>query len=87
MARKLTLELEALAVDSFATSAAPGEARGTVRGREDQAAPDYFDCTCAATCVCATAYYWCGDGYQTLYSCTYTQNESCAYTKGCPPTA
>lgn len=86
MNRKLTLELEALSVDSFSTTPPEG-GRGTVRAREDSAAPDYFDCTCAGTCACPTAYYWCGDGYQTLYSCTYTQNESCVYTKKCPPTA
>ena len=86
MSRKLTLELDALSVDSFPTAAAPADRRGTVRGRGDPAAPDYFDCTCANTCVCPSAYYWCGDGYQTLYSCKYTQNESCEYTKQCPPT-
>ena len=87
MKRKLTLELDGLSVDSWATTDRAAEERGTVRAREGGDAAQYFDCTCANTCVCPSAYYWCGDGYQTLYSCTYTNNESCVYTKACPTTS
>ena len=84
MSEKLRLELDALSVDSFATAAAPGEEAGTVRAAEDDsAAPAFFDCTCFNTCLCPTAYYWCGDGYHTIYSCKYTQNESCAVSAAC----
>jgi hypothetical protein len=77
MKKKLSLELDGLSVESFATAAADA-GPGTVRGAEDQAdAPDYLGCTCANTCLCKTAYYWCGDGYHTLYSCDYTHNVSC----------
>jgi hypothetical protein len=83
MKKKLNLELEALAVDSFDTSAA-GDGHGTVHGQADLAPqptpPVYADCTCAYSCVCKTAYYWCGDGYQTLHSCDYTYNGSCKYS-------
>jgi hypothetical protein len=84
MNRKLSLELDTLSVESFETSAPAAGAPGTVRAAEDEsAAPDYFDCTCFNTCVCKTAYYWCGDGYATLYSCNYTHNESCAISANC----
>jgi len=83
MTKKLSLELDSLTVDSFATAPVADEV-GTVRAAEDEsAAPDYFDCTCAYSCVCKTAYYWCGDGYHTLYSCNYTNNESCAISSAC----
>lgn len=81
--RKLSLELDTLSVDSFVT-APTGEAMGTVRAAEDDSdGPAYFDCTCFNSCVCPSAYYWCGDGYHTLYSCRYTQNESCAISAAC----
>ena len=84
MKKKLSLELEGLSVESFATAPAAGGTIGTVRAAEgDPEAPAYFDCTCANTCVCKTAYYWCGDGYHTLYSCNYTHNESCAISSAC----
>ena len=83
MTKKLSLELDSLTVDSFETASAVEEV-GTVRAAEDEsAAPEYFDCTCAYSCVCKTAYYWCGDGYHTLYSCNYTNNESCAVSSAC----
>jgi hypothetical protein len=83
MKKKLTLELDSLSVDSFVT-APEGRATGTVRAAEDDSKdPQYFDCTCFNSCVCPTAYYWCGDGYQTLYSCNYTHNESCALSRAC----
>ena len=85
MKRKLSLELDTLSVESFETADAPGEGAGTVRAAEDESdAPAYFDCTCAYSCVCKTAYYWCGDGYHTLYSCNYTNNESCVISAACP---
>ena len=84
MNRKLSLQLDTLAVESFATDSAPPAAPGTVRAAEDESAgADYFDCTCFNTCVCKTAYYWCGDGYHTIYSCNYTHNESCAISSAC----
>ena len=58
-----------------------------VVGAEDAAedeAQNVSACTCAYSCVCPSAYYWCGDGYQTLYSCDYTKNASCVYTHTCP---
>ncbi|HEX8696686.1 MAG TPA: hypothetical protein VF746_29985 [Longimicrobium sp.] len=86
--RKLSLDLDALQVASFETTGGHG-GRGTVRGREDESgAGDYFDCTCAASCDCPSAYYRCNTNpVNTHYSCTYTQNESCPYTKICPPTS
>ena len=66
--RKLRLEVESLSVDSFDTEA-EGKTRGTVQA--------YAGCTWFATCLCPTAYYYCGDGYHTLYSCEYTHNELC----------
>ena len=84
MKKKLSLELEGLSVDSFATEEMPEAAAGTVRGAEDESdAPQYFDCTCFNTCLCKTAYYYCGDGYYTIYSCNYTHNESCAISAAC----
>ncbi|MFL5539004.1 MAG: hypothetical protein ACJ8J0_08430 [Longimicrobiaceae bacterium] len=85
MKKKLSLELEGLSVDSFATADAPEARAGTVQGAEDESgAPEYFDCTCFNTCLCKTAYYYCGDGYQTIYSCNYTHNESCVISAACP---
>ena len=76
------LDLGALAVDSFDTSlAARGE--GTVRAHEvspEPTPPEYAPCTCAATCLCKTAYYNCGTGPYTIYSCDYTHNGSCPAT-------
>jgi hypothetical protein len=68
MRKKLSLQVERLSVDSFATGA--GEAaRGTV---EANAA-----CTCFNSCVCPSARYWCADSPETVYSCDYTHNASC----------
>jgi hypothetical protein len=84
MRKKLSLELDVLSVESFETAGAPGESAGTVHAAEDGPdAPAYYDCTCANTCDCKTAYYWCGDGYHTLYSCNYTNNESCYISRAC----
>jgi hypothetical protein len=67
--KKLSLDLEKLSVDSFETSAEPRE-RGTVHANAD-------NCTCARSCPCPTAAYYCADAYQTLISCDYTHNASC----------
>ncbi|HYH81979.1 MAG TPA: hypothetical protein VEX86_19390 [Longimicrobium sp.] len=82
MKKKLTLNVDALAVASFSTAAGPAQAPGTVHGQGGDP-PQYFDCTCHASCDCPSAYYWCGDGYHTIYSCAYTQNESCVVSKTC----
>jgi hypothetical protein len=88
MRKKLSLELDGLSVESFETADAHVGGPGTVRGAEDQApAPAAFGCTCANTCLCKTAYYFCGDGYHTLYSCDYTHNESCVLTRDCTVTS
>ena len=47
--RKLNLDLDTLAVDSFATDAPP-LARGTVQGNEAFAVTGVY--SCAATCRC-----------------------------------
>ena len=76
------LDLAALAVDSFDTGAVAG-LRGTVRGHDsDQPTPTppQYDCTCVDTCLCKTAYYRCGTGPQTIYSCDYSVNASCLTT-------
>ena len=70
MRRKLSLNPDELAVSSFDTGAEGETERGTVRG---QAAA----CTCAASCVCPSAVYWCADIADTVYSCDYTHNASC----------
>jgi hypothetical protein len=69
MMKKLKLHIDSLEVDSFRPEAGAAEERGTVHGQGP--------CTHWDSCVCPTAYYHCGDGYQTLYSCTYTHEEPC----------
>ena len=71
MGRKLRLDLDGLAVSSFDAGQADA-ARGTV---EAQGA-----CTCAASCACPSAPYYCATLAYTAYSCTYTQNLSCLTT-------
>ena len=78
MKKKLSLELDGLSVESFTTDAVAGDGIGTVRGAEnDKEAAARAACTCFASCLCPTAYYWCGDGYHTIYSCDYSANVSC----------
>jgi hypothetical protein len=75
MGTKRKLDLDGLAVDSFETEAASA-GRGTVQAHDD----DMFaarPCTCQGTCLCQTAYYYCGTGPYTIYSCDYTANASC----------
>ena len=84
MKKKLTLQLEALAVDSFTTSPAAG-GHGTVRGLEatqgcQPTPPEYEpDCTCVDSCLCPTNAYYCATAPATVVSCTYTHNASCEY--------
>ncbi len=68
-AKKLSMNVETLSVDSFETSEAPRQ-RGTVEGHAGE-------CTCKASCACPSAPYWCAEAYQTLISCDYTHNQSC----------
>ena len=83
MARKLSLELDQLSVSSFDTTPGEGDGRGTVHGHQEidepqPTPPVYADkCTCNASCLCPTAYYYCGTGPATIYSCRYTYNLSC----------
>lgn len=67
--KKTRLDPERLAVESFPTGDPNASPRGTVHGQ----AP----CTHWESCVCPTAYYHCGDGYETLYSCDYTRVAPC----------
>lgn len=77
MKKKLGLDMDALAVSSFATADA-AETRGTVHAAAD-------NCTCAASCACPSAYFYCNTNpVNTIYSCHYTANASCWYTQTCP---
>jgi hypothetical protein len=80
MGTKRKLDLDGLAVDSFETTA-QGGARGTVHAHESgdvpTPTPPEYACTCAATCLCKTNYYYCGTGHDTIYSCDFTVNASC----------
>lgn len=68
--KKLKLDAESVTVESFPTGDAPGgDGRGTVRG---EAA-----CTYQKTCLCPSAYYYCGTGPHTIYSCDYTNDRYC----------
>ena len=89
---KLRLDLDDLAVDSFATVGAR-EARGTVLGREKT---DEYD-TCAASCdPCATCDTSCAGGpvcacapsgcVSCETSCGGGPHCDCPYTPTCPPT-
>jgi hypothetical protein len=81
MSAKKKLDLDGLVVDSFATTAALAEAGGTVRAHESgdqpEPTPPAYPCTCFATCLCRTNYYYCGTGPHTIYSCDFTANASC----------
>jgi hypothetical protein len=68
--KKLTLRVESLAVESFRVETGPRDGgRGTVHGQ----AP----CTHWQSCVCPTAYYHCGTGPATIFSCDYTRAAPC----------
>ncbi len=70
MHRKLKLEVESLSVDTFETRPAPAGRPGTVHAREAA-------CTCAASCACRTAPYYCAPSAYTYNSCDFTHNDSC----------
>lgn len=70
--KKLSLNPDTLAVESFDTAKAPEAERGTVFA---EAPP----CTHAATCFCASGPWHCG-GYEfSEYSCDYTHNAYCTW--------
>ena len=77
------LQLDTLSVESFETTPAAAEKRGTVNAHEGDPAPTppAYPCTCGPTDLCKTAYYHCGTGHYTIYSCDYTYNGSCAVTQ------
>lgn len=66
--KKLKLNADAVAVETFATDSPPEQPRGTVHGEA---------CTYNQSCLCPSAYYYCGDGYQTIYSCDYSKAPPC----------
>lgn len=79
--KKLSLEIDALAVESFETGAG-ASLRATVRGHRDpQPTPPVLvdDCTCEASCLCPSNAYYCGTAPATEVSCDYTANASCVY--------
>jgi len=82
MSKKLELNVESLAVDSF-ENAPPAEQRGTVQGHGPDPTPPEYECTYAATCLCKTAYYQCGTGPYTIYSCNYTNDWRCSAGPDC----
>jgi hypothetical protein len=83
--KKLSLEIEALSVDSFETSG--GQAPfGTVRGHSEGDDPsnptppvELDACTCLAGCLDPTNAYYCATAPATMVSCRYTHNASCWY--------
>jgi hypothetical protein len=80
MRKKLGLDVDRLSVESFATTPEGEAPRGTVRANVIQPTPPEYEpppCTCDRTCLCKTAYFHCGTGYHTLFSCEYTGNASC----------
>jgi hypothetical protein len=78
MLRKLRLDVETLAVDSFTTADDTARPRGTVRAAQQPEPCTYWD-----TCDCPTAYYRCVEFFFTDYSCNYgSYVVDCTYT--CP---
>ncbi len=69
MKKKLPLRVDSLAVESFSLSERDAPPRGTVHG---QALCTHWD-----SCVCPSAYYHCGTGRATGYSCDYTRVAPC----------
>lgn len=88
--KKLMLDVEALVVDSFGTSAGVAEGLGTVRGRDSNTGPEPPD-TIVATCDCpppntggscaGTCGWSCGTGCTAVtcgeYTCAQTCPDSC----------
>lgn len=64
--KKMTLDLDALSVESFDTETLDAAGRGTVQGHV---------CTGGASCRCQTAYAVCTA--PKTYSCEYTQMTVC----------
>jgi hypothetical protein len=87
MKKKLSLELEALAVDSFETSTGAG-GHGTVHGQAATTVchptPPEYDppCTCDDSCLCPSNAYYCATVMATVISCEYSYNDSCKYDTG-----
>jgi hypothetical protein len=69
MMKKLKLRIESLAVDSFRPDDGAEREPGTVHGQAE--------CTYFQSCLCKTAYYNCGTGPYTIYSCNYTNDYRC----------
>ena len=63
--KKLELSLDALAIESFETGAAPLPEDGTIEARE-------AECTAPATCKCPTSLFRCGTLPATAFSCPRT---------------
>lgn len=80
MRKKLRLDVDGLAVESFDTEREAEKERGTVRAHGPA-------CTCAASCDCKTAILHCAEVAWTVYSCDYTDNESCYYYSRLPCTS
>jgi hypothetical protein len=77
---KMRMRAEELRVESFPTGAA-SEHKGTVRAHGD-------GCTWIDSCLCETAYYYCGTGPETIFSCDYTVAYPCRRTAvDCPDTS
>jgi hypothetical protein len=71
--KKLRMRADELKVDSFRTEDPRAPRPGTVRAHDD-------GCTWIDSCLCETAYYWCGTGPETIHSCDYTFDERCLRT-------
>ena len=80
MSKKLSLDVDELTVETFATAPAE-EPRGTVEAHATPGCVD--DCTYFATCLCKTNYYQCGTGPHTIYSCNYTNDWRCTVDAVC----
>lgn len=63
--KKMRLEIDELAVESFPTAVAPDMSRGTVKGNDATLA-----LTCPATCAGATCVTSCGGGGGGVQHCT-----------------
>jgi hypothetical protein len=76
---KLRMRVDDLRVNSFET-AGTNAGEGTVRAHDG--------CTYVDSCLCETAYYYCGTGPETIFSCDYTVLYPCARTAvDCPDTS
>jgi hypothetical protein len=71
MRKKLRLDVERLAVDSFEADAGTAKQAGTVRAAQQQVEDGGGTCTYWRTCDCWTAYYRCQYFDFTEYSCDY----------------